>query len=174
MNRIALPVEWPHIGWPGSSQYASLGVEPLWDSLPNFCFSKDGCGFVFHEASSLSRERVCLVTGHSPCLVPRQRQRSPPPHPRHHNPDPIQWERRTLRWSMRLECMDVIRGLHCNNAFDTFPSSRISTLKMEATRPPKRWFPTTKLHGAKNQKSKTYRIYELNLCVLYVPSQCDA
>jgi hypothetical protein len=44
-----------------------------------------------------------------------------------------------------------------NSAVDISPWSRISTLKMEAARPPKRWFPTTKLHGVGAGIAQWYR-----------------
>jgi hypothetical protein len=40
-----------------------------------------------------------------------------------------------------------------NNALDTFPLPRTSTLKMDAVEPPKRRYPSTTLHGAKTQKT---------------------
>jgi hypothetical protein len=50
------------------SRSVRLGVQPLRDSWPDFGCRQDGSGFVCHGAFSLSRGRVCHVTGHSPCL----------------------------------------------------------------------------------------------------------
>jgi hypothetical protein len=53
-----------------------------------------------------------------------------------------------------------------NNAVDTYPWSRTSTLKMEAARPPKRWFPTTNVHGAYNPENQDF----FNAVCLFKPS----
>jgi hypothetical protein len=52
---------------PTVSQSVHVGVEPLWDSWPEFGCSQDSCNFVYRGASSLTGGRVCLVTGHSLC-----------------------------------------------------------------------------------------------------------
>jgi len=50
------------------SQSVRLGFEPLRDSWPDFGCSECSCDFICGGAYSLSRRRVCHVTGHSPCL----------------------------------------------------------------------------------------------------------
>jgi hypothetical protein len=68
-------VSWSFYNWESVSQSVSQSVclsvclsalasNPLRDSWPNFGCSKDSCGFVYHETSSVCREGVC----HSPCL----------------------------------------------------------------------------------------------------------
>jgi hypothetical protein len=49
------------------SQLVRLGVQPP-QGLSDFGCSQDSCGFIYDGASSLSRGRVCHITGHSPCL----------------------------------------------------------------------------------------------------------
>jgi hypothetical protein len=49
-------------------QSVSFGIEPLWDSRPDFGCSQDSGGFVCRGTFSLMKGWVCLVTGRSPCL----------------------------------------------------------------------------------------------------------
>jgi hypothetical protein len=54
-------------------QSVSLGIEPLRDSWPDFGCNQDSCSFVCHGASSLSRWRLCHVTGHSLAIYTYER-----------------------------------------------------------------------------------------------------